>query len=40
MTKTKKMFFINKSIKNMDSNDELKDIDIKDRACYYFHDII
>ena len=24
----------------MDSNDELKEIDIKNRACYYFDDII
>ena len=24
----------------MDSNDELKDIDIKNRTCYYFSDII
>ena len=24
----------------MDSNDELKEIDIKNRTCYYFHDII
>ena len=24
----------------MDSNDELKEIDIKNRTCYYFNDII
>ena len=24
----------------MDNNDELKEIDIKTRTCYYFHDII
>ena len=24
----------------MESNDELKEIDIKDRMCYYFYDII
>ena len=24
----------------MDSNDELKEIDIKNRMCYYFNDII
>ena len=24
----------------MDSNDELKEIDIKNRTCYYFDDII
>ena len=24
----------------MNSNDELKEIDIKNRACYYFDDII
>ena len=25
---------------NMDSNDELKEIDIKNRICYYFNDTI
>ena len=24
----------------MDSNDELTEIDIENRACYYFHDVI
>ena len=31
---------INKCFKNMDSNDELKEINIKNRRCYYFDDII
>ena len=31
---------INKCIINIDSNDELKEIDIKTRTCYYFDDII
>ena len=35
-----KKFYINKCIINMDSNDELKEIDIENRACYYFDDII
>ena len=24
----------------MESNDQLKEIDIKNRTCYYFHDVI
>ena len=39
MTSQKK-FYINKCIINMGSNGELKEIDIKIRTCYYFHDII
>ena len=31
---------INKCITNNDSNDELKEIYIKNCACYYFDDII
>ena len=31
---------INKCIINEDSNDELKEIDIKNRKCYYLDDII
>ena len=31
---------INKCIINMDSNNELKEIHIKNRTCYYFDDII
>ena len=30
---------INKCIINIDSNDELKETDIKNRTCYYFDDI-
>ena len=33
-------FYINKCITSIDSNDELKEIDIKIRTCYYFDDII
>ena len=31
---------INNCIINVDSNDKLKEIDIKNRTCYYFDDII
>ena len=36
----KEAFCFNKSIINMDSNDELKEIDIKHCTSYYFYDII
>ena len=40
MTNYKK-FYINKCIIiNMNSNNEIKEIDIKNRTCYYFDDII
>ena len=39
MTNQKK-FYINKCIINMESNDELKEIDIKNRICCYFDEII
>ena len=39
MTNSKKSY-INKCFVNMDSNNELKEIDIKNRTCYYFDDII
>ena len=35
-----KKFYINKCIINMESNDELKETNIKHRTCYYFDDII
>ena len=35
-----KQFYINKCAINMDSNNELKEIYIKKRTYYYFHDII
>ena len=34
------MFYVNKCIINVDSNDELKEIDIKNCMHYYFDDII
>ena len=34
------MFYINKCIIKMDSNDKLKEIDTKNRTCYYFDGII
>ena len=34
------MFYINKFIIEMESNDKLKEIDIKNRTCYYLDDII
>ena len=33
-----KKFYINKCIINMESNDKLKEINIKNRTCYYFDD--
>ena len=40
MTNYKK-FYINKCIIiNMNSNNEIKETDIKNRTCYYFDDII
>ena len=33
-------FYINKCIVKMESNDELKEINIKNRTCYYFDDVI
>ena len=33
-------FYINKCIIKMESNDKLKEINIKNRTCYYFYDII
>ena len=33
-------FYVNKCIISMDSNNELKENDIKNRKCYYFDDII
>ena len=38
--KNKKKFYTNKYIINMDSNDEFKKADVKNRMCYYFDDII
>ena len=35
-----KKFYINKCIINVESNDKLKEINIKNSACYYFDDII
>ena len=35
-----KKFFINNILEKMGSNDELKEIDIKNRTCYYFNDIM
>ena len=35
-----KKFFINNILEKMESNDELKEIDIKNRTCYYFNDIM
>ena len=35
-----KMFYTNICIVNMDSNDKLKEIDVKNRACYSFDHII
>ena len=31
---------IHKGVTNMNSNDELKEIEIKHRTCYYFDDIM
>ena len=33
-------FYVNKCIISMDSNNVLKENDIKNRKCYYFDDII
>ena len=33
-------FYINKCIINMESNEKLKEINIKNLTCYYFDDII
>ena len=33
-------FYINKYIIKIESNDKLKEIDVKNRTCYYFNDII
>ena len=33
-------FYISKCIVNMESNDELKEIDIKNCTCYYFDDVM
>ena len=32
-------FYINKYIIETESNDNLKEIDIKNRTCYYFDDV-
>ena len=37
---TNKKIYIDKCIINVDSNGELKVIDIKDHTCHYFDDII
>ena len=34
------MFYINNFIINMESNDKLRQISIKNFTCYYFDDII
>ena len=34
------MFYINKCIIKTETNDKLKEIDIKNRTCYYFDNII
>ena len=34
------MIEINRCIIYIDSNDELKEVDMKNRTCYYFDDII
>ena len=33
-------FYINKYIIETESNDNLKEIDIKNRTCYYFDDVV
>ena len=35
-----KRFYINKCIIKLESNDKLKEADIKNRTCYYFDEII
>ena len=38
--KSKEKFYVNKCIIKIENNDQLKEIDITNRMCYYFNDII
>ena len=40
VTNSNLKFYISKCIVNMESNDELKETDIKNCTCYYFDDVI